>query len=182
MSAARKLTEGRRSNPVSWGSIPNKKMGGDYSHTHWVGKSDQLRVFMSTMALLSLGTVFYMTSLLPSPHFWPLPQKRTVGETIGTLAAASFEFTCDQPAVPVLTRAFKRYTKLCVHGGSDAHELAGDTNVLEALDVQILSNDEILDLKTVRIFLDLKQVYGDVSKWSNATKYPPALRRRKITR
>ena len=137
---------------------------------------------MSTIALLSLGTVMMSPPPLPpSPQLWPLPQKRTVGETVGTLAA-EFKFTCDQPAVPVLTRAFTRYTKLCVRGRVYGHELAGNTNVLEALDVRVSSSDANLDLETVCFFLHFQQAYADVWKWSHANEYPPALRRRTITR
>ena len=102
------------------------------------------------IAFLSLATV-----AMSPPRFWPLPQKHTTGKAFGTIASTSFKFTSDQPAAPILTQAFARYTQLCIRGRLGGHKLPGNTTVLEALDVRIFSSDEYLGLETVwnHIFL-----------------------------
>ena len=96
------------------------------------------------IAFLSLATV-----VMSPPRFWPLPQKRAVGKAFGTITSTSFEFASDQPAAPILTQAFARYTQLCIRGRLGGHKLPGNTTVLEALDVRIFSSDEYLGLETV---------------------------------
>ena len=127
--------------------------------------------------LLSFGA-----AMMSPPLFWPLPQKHTLGETTGTIAATTFQFNCDQPAMPILTRAFARYTQLCVRGRPHSNILAGNNTVLEALDVRVLSSDEYLGLETVWNLFVLKKTYFQDRSFYKMPMPIHALLRRKITR